>query len=137
MALPEINVDTFRMKPVRELVGLLPDLDAALTVCNELDEAGLDPSTSQLLSGDEGARILDSGGTEHGYRARLVRFFQNLGFNQNVLAVYDEGLRRGGALLSIPCSRDEAVRMAGYLARHGGHAMNYYGEETLEHLGPP
>ncbi len=117
-------------------MGVLPDLDSALATCSDLEAARVDLSAAQLLHGVEGARILDPSGTEHGYKERLLRFFQSFGFEQNVLAVYEEGLNRGGALLTIHCTRDEAGVIAGHMTAHGGHAINYYGDGTLEHLGP-
>ena len=95
MTVPPSNVDIFRHKPVHEVSALLPDEQGAVAACQALHSAGIDVAEVQILRGEEGARILDKHGTEHGYAARLVRVLQNLGIDENALDVYDEGLRKG------------------------------------------
>ena len=137
MTLPPVNVDTFRHKPVHELSALLPDESSTTAACHDLGKAGVDLARVQILFGAEGARILDKHGTEHGYAARLVRVLQNLGIDENALDVYDEGLRKGETLITIPCERASARDIAYLLQPHGGHAMIYWGKGTRELLSAP
>jgi hypothetical protein len=135
--MPPRNVDVFRHKPVEELSALLPTERVAAAVCRDLITVGYDVAQMQILSGEEGARILDKRGLEHGYRARLVRVLQNLGIDENALDVYDEGLRSGETLITIPCASESARDLAYLLQPHGAHAMIYWGKGTRELLSGP
>ena len=137
MATPPMNVDAFRHKPVHEVSALLPDEGSTDAVCEDLQKAGVDLAQVQLLRGEEGARILDKSGTRHGYGARLVRTLQNLGIDENALDVYDEGLRKGETLITIPCAIESARDIAYLLQPRGGHAMIYWGRGTRELLSGP
>ncbi len=137
MKLPPSNVDKFRHKPVHAVSALLPDEQSTVAACQDLDNAGFEVTQAQILRGEEGARILDSRGTQHGYAAHLVRILQRLGMDENSLDVYDEALRHGETLISIPCASDSARDVAYILENHGGHAMFYWGRGTREVLSAP
>jgi hypothetical protein len=137
MAVPPSNVDIFRHKPVNEVSALLPDERSTVAVCQDLQNRGVDLAEVQILRGEEGARILDKHGTEHGYIARLVRVLQRLGIDENALDVYDEGLRKGETLITIPCASKSARDLAYLLRPHGGHAVIYWGKGTRELLSAP
>lgn len=129
MKLPPSNVDTFRHKPVHAVSALLPDEQSTVAACQDLDNAGFEVAQAQILRGEEGARILDKRGTQHGYAAHLVRILQRLGTDENSLDVYDEALRNGETLISIPCVSDSAYMLENHgqeLARFllGGHAVS-------------
>ena len=81
MGSPGTNVDQFRQRPSQEIAALLPDRDAVDSVLDEFHAGDVDISAVQILHGAEGARILDPTGVEHGLRARVVRFLQNLGYD--------------------------------------------------------
>lgn len=133
---PSVNVDPFR-RPVHEVAALLPDRRAVDRALHDLGAADIDVSEVRILHGDEGARILDHTGAEHGVATRLVRFLQNLGYTQSILAVYDEGLRKHEALISIPCRADRRYAVGKLLQGQGGHAIIYFGPGTAETLTPP
>jgi hypothetical protein len=137
LTFPRTNVDTFRHKPVHEVSALLPDEPSTTAACHDLLKAGVDLAQAQILFGDEGARILDKHGTEHGYAARLVRMLQRLGIDENALDVYHEGLRKGERLITIPCVNESARDMASVLVPHGAHAIIYWGRGTRELLSGP
>jgi hypothetical protein len=137
LKVPPSNVDTFRHKPVHEVSALLPDEKSTVAAFQDLHNAGFDVTHAQILRGEEGARILDKRGTQHGYAARLVRILQRLGIDENALDVYDEALRKGETLITIPCASDSARDLSYLLETHGGHAMLYWGRGTREVLGAP
>jgi hypothetical protein len=56
----------------------------------------------EISCGEQGARILDAHGRYHGLRARVVRAFQDLGYDAQTLTIYDEALRHGDLLLHVP-----------------------------------
>ena len=137
MDLQRINVDHFRHRPVRELAALLPDVRAVEASAEALSAAGTDISQVRVLEGEQGVRILDRSGAAHGFLTTLVRFLQSLGFDQSFLAVYDEGLRKGQALMTVPCTRAEAQRVSEVLLVHGAHGVVYFGSASAETLSPP
>ncbi len=82
MSGPLDNVDEFRHRPVNAVAGVLPTPDSAGEVVQELQSTGSDVSDIGVLHGEEGARILDRTGAEHGTKAKTIRFFQNWGYDE-------------------------------------------------------
>jgi hypothetical protein len=132
-----LNVDEFRRIPVREVAALFPSTEAAVSAWNEMQSAATSVTKPRILQGEEGARILDTHGTEHGLKARLQRLWQNIGNLENDLAVYGEGLRKGEALLSVGCSRDVARELAQVIEQHGGSAIIYFDRYSAARLSGP
>jgi hypothetical protein len=90
-----INVDHFIHRPEAAVTALLPDWQSVESALADLQSGGFDAEHARILLGEEGARILDIAGAEHGFWHRLARALQRLGYDQNTLALYDEGLRSG------------------------------------------
>jgi hypothetical protein len=134
---PETNVDQFRHRPSQEIAALLPDREAVDSVLAEFQAGGVDISAVQILDGAEGARILDPTGVEHGLRARVVRFLQNLGYDESILAVYYEGLSKGECLLTVPCPAVDRYRLGQVLVARGAHGVIYFGAGAAETLTAP
>jgi hypothetical protein len=134
---PMTNVDEFRHRPVNELAALLPDEQAVDAVINDLQTANVDISTVRVLHGEEGADILDPTGAEHGFGTRIVRWLQTRGYDRNILDVYEEGLSKGEALITVPCAPADSRRMGRLMLPHGGHAIIYFGPGTAETLTAP
>jgi hypothetical protein len=132
-----INVDEFRHRPVSELAALLPDKQAAEAAINDLQTANIDISTVRVLHGEEGADILDPTGAEHGFATRIVRWLQTRGYDRNILDVYEEGLEKGEALITVPCTPADSRRLGRLLLPHGAHGVIYFGPETAETLTAP
>ena len=99
---PQIDVDHFYHRPTYRVVGLLTEQSQAPALPRELASAGVDVAAVEILCGEQGARILDAHGRYHGLRARVVRAFQQLGYDAQTLAIYDEALRHGDLLLHVP-----------------------------------
>ena len=70
----------------------------------------------EILCGEQGAHILDAHGHYHGLRARIVRAFQQPGYDGNTLAIYDEALGHGELVLHVPASPADR-RSTGLLAK--------------------
>jgi hypothetical protein len=132
-----LNVDEFRRIPVREIAALFPNIEAAISAWNETHLVAADAAKPRILQGEEGARILDTHGTEHGLKARLQRLWQNIGNLENDLAIYGEGLRKGKALLSVGCSRDVARDLAQVFEQHGASAIIYFDRYSAARLSGP
>jgi nucleotide-binding universal stress UspA family protein len=134
---PSDNVDRFLDRPANAVSGLVPDRERADEVLDALRSSGTDPNDVVVLHGREGVHILDRNGTEHGWHAKLVRFFQNWGYDDGVLNLYDEGLRKGESVFVIPSTPEDKVGLARLLQRHQGHAIHYFGLRTAESLSGP
>jgi nucleotide-binding universal stress UspA family protein len=134
---PSENVDQFINRPVNAVISLIPDRQRVEETLDALRAAGTDVSDVVVLHGPEGVRILDTDGTEHGGRARFVRFFQNWGYDDAVLNLYDEGLRKGESAVMIPSTQEDKAALARLLRQHQGHAIHYFGVQSAESLSGP
>ena len=129
---PQINVDHFYHRPIYHVVGLLTEKSEIPALSSELAAAGVDVSAVEILCGEQGVRILDAHGRYHGLRARIVRAFQQLGYDETTLAIYDEALRDGELLLHVPARPADRGRIAALLQRHQVHDVGYFGPGTFE-----
>jgi len=117
-------------------VGLLPEQSEIPALSRELASAGVDVSAVEILCGEQGARILDAHGRYHGLRARIVRAFQQIGYDENTLAIYDEALGHGELVLRVPARPADRDRIAALLHRHQVHDVGYFGPGTFEQFPP-
>jgi hypothetical protein len=130
---PRVNVDEFTHHPTHHVVGVLSNASDLAALVSELRESGgVAPEKIDLLRGERGAEILDEDGSHHGVRARLVRGFQRLGYDQTLLAIYDEALRKGSLVLHVPAMPAASRRVAEILWRHGVTDIGYFGTGTFE-----
>ncbi|XVV08944.1 universal stress protein [Actinoplanes sp. CA-131856] len=134
---PSDNVDVFVDRPADAVSGLVPDRQSMAELLEDLRAAGVDVSGVTVLHGPEGVRILDSDGSRHGWHARFVRFFQNWGYDDAILNLYDEGLRKGEVAFMIPAAPDERHEIARLVRQRRGHAVHYFGPERAESLSGP
>jgi transcriptional regulator with XRE-family HTH domain len=103
-------------------------------ICRELESAGVNIAAVEILCGERGAAILDEHGRYHGLRGRIVRAVQRLGYDEETLARYDEGLRDGDLLLRVPSPPAQRYHVAALLQLHQVHQMGYFGREWFEQL---
>jgi hypothetical protein len=129
---PQINVDHFYHRPVYHVVGLLTENSEIPAITRDLASAGVDVAAVEILCGEQGARILDEYGRYHGLRARIVRAFQLLGYDQTTLAIYDEALRKGDLLLRVPAQPAQRLRVVALLQHHHLHDLGYFAPGTFE-----
>ena len=129
---PQINVDHFYHRPIYHVVGLLTEQSEIPALSRDLASAGVDVAAVEILCGEQGARILDEHGRYHGLRARVVRAFQQLGYDQETLDIYDEALRHGDLLLYVPARPADRHRIAALLQRYQVHDVGYFGPGTFE-----
>jgi hypothetical protein len=132
-----VNVDHFIHRPVAAVTALLPDRQSVESALGNLQAGSFDAEHARILDGEEGARILDIRGVEHGFWRGLVRAMQSLGYDQNILAVYDEGLRSGQALVTVPCAPVSRYEVGNGMRARGAHAITYFGVGTAEALSGP
>ena len=129
---PQVNVDHFYHRPTYRVVGLLSEQSEIPSLSRDLASAGVDVAEVEILCGEQGARILDAHGHYHGLRGRIVRAFQQLGYDETTLAIYDEALRDGELVLHVPARPADRGRIAALLQRHHVHDVGYFGPGTFE-----
>jgi hypothetical protein len=132
-----VNIDEFRHRPVHEVAALLPGREPVELALDDLRSADVDTREVRILYGEEGAHILDRTGAEHGILTQLVRTLQNLGYDENILAVYDEGLRSQEALMTVPCAPERRYEVGNLLRARGAHGIIYFGRGRAETLSGP
>src|SRR5262249_1613603 len=109
----------------------------SLATSRDLASAGIIVSAVEIVCGERGARSLDAHGRYHGLRARIVRAFQQLGYDGNTLAVYDEALGHGGLVQHVPARPADRSRIAALLQSHHVHDVGYFGPGTFEQFPIP
>lgn len=86
----------------------------------------------EILCGEQGTRILDEHCRHHGLRGRVVRAFQQLGYDAEAGQIFDEALRGGDLLLHVPAPPADRYRIAAPLQRLQVHDVGYFGPGTFE-----
>jgi hypothetical protein len=64
---PRRNEDRFYRYPKHRVVAIIDDDQLLETAVKHLDDAGIDLDTVHILSGPDGARLLDRSGKRHGF----------------------------------------------------------------------
>jgi hypothetical protein len=131
MATVRDNVDDFEVHPVYAVAAVLPDRGHADRAVEALR------SDAEVLHGPEGLRILDARGESHGPSAWVHRLLQNWTYYEQILGLYAESLARGEFLVVVPASPSERAGLARILTEHEGHAVYYFGFNTVESITGP
>jgi hypothetical protein len=59
----------------------------------------------------------------------LIGYFKDIGISEEEAAMYAEGIRRGGAIVTIQCEDDQADGVTGVLKDSGATDINKHAEE--------
>lgn len=131
-----LNVNQFYKYPMNRVVAIFEDLGQVRSALPQLEQAGFDPSGMNVLSGPEGARLLNLKGAGLGFWARALRVLQRGGaFEGETLRVHDAALKNGQAIIFVPVrNNDEEHRAAGILHRCGGRSIFRYHRWTIDPL---
>jgi hypothetical protein len=132
---PRRNESRFYRYPMRRVVAVFDDdrsLDAALA---GLRQVGADLSRMHVLSGAEGARLLDRTGKSHGLRARLLRLLQRSAYEGDVLDLHDQVLNNGGHVLYVPVRNEDQQTTATRILRDaGGRQLLYFRRWSVQQI---
>ena len=132
---PRRNEDRFYRYPKNRVVAIIaddPHLSAAL---RDLERVGVSMPDVNVLSGVDGARLLDRTGTGHGLRARLLRAFQRGAYEVDALRAHEQALQAGHHVVYVPVrDQEQARRVAAVLRGAGGHYLLYFGAWTIGQL---
>ncbi len=130
---PHRNEPVFYRYPMQRLVAVLDEGAGVDEALQRLREIGVDLSAVHVLSGTEGAALLDRRGERHGLKARLLRLLQWTSAENDTLEIHDRALRDGGHVLYVPVrGEDRKERVAEALRAAGGHHLVYFGRFTTE-----
>ena len=130
---PHRNEPVFYRYPMQRLVAVLDDGTGVDEALQQLRGIGVDLSAVHVLSGTEGAALLDRRGKRHGPKARLLRLLQWTASENDALEVHDRALRDGGHVLYVPVrGEDRKEQVAEGLRAAGGHHLVYFGRFTTE-----
>ncbi|CCH88462.1 protein of unknown function [Modestobacter italicus] len=130
---PHRNEPGFYRYPMHQLVAVLDDQASADDAVEKLRGIDVDVSEVHVLSGPEGAALLDRTGQRHGLRGQLLRLLQWTSSENDTLDLHDRALRNGGHVVYVPVrGEDRKKRVAGALRAAGGHLLVYFGRFTTE-----
>lgn len=77
-----------------------------------------------VFAHDEGIRRLDAAGTHHGVRGAVVRTLQRfMSADARYLRILDAALRRGGVVVAVRVTGDDAGAVAAALEAQGAHSI--------------
>ena len=121
----------FEGYPRDHLVGIVENEEAAKKLADELTQQGV-PDV-QILSGAEGAEVLDSDGSEHGVFGRLMRTVERMSAEIDHLREYERAVREGSAVVVVPAKEAPLREQATEIYRkHNARFVNYFGSMTVE-----
>ena len=130
---PHRNEPMFYRYPMQQLVAVLDDGTGVDEALQQLRQIGVDLSAVHVLSGTEGAALLDRRGERHGPKARLLRLLQWTASENDALEMHDRALQDGGHVLYVPVRGEgRKGRVAEALRAAGGHHLVYFGRFTTE-----
>jgi hypothetical protein len=124
---PLRNERRFYRYPMFRIAAILDDADDTRTAVDALERAGVDVSKVNLLTGREGARLLDRTGRSHGWGARLLRLLQRGAYEGDALEAHERALKEGRNVIYVPArGNEESYRVAEILRAAGGHYILHF-----------
>jgi hypothetical protein len=132
---PRRNEPRFYRYPMRRVVAIIDDSGSLEAILEDLETAGIDVSAVNVLSGQEGARLLDRTGVIHGLRGRLLRLTQKTAYEHEALAAHEKALIKGRHVLYVPVRRsDQRERVVDIIRDHGGYGIIHFKRWVIEHI---
>jgi hypothetical protein len=132
---PRRNEPRFYRYPVGRVVAILDDAASLERTLDGLAGAGIDVSAVNVLSGQEGARLLDRTGAVHGRRGRLLRLLQRTAYEDEALVNHDKALRLGRHVLYIRVKgKGQRQRVVDLIQSNGGYGIIHFRRWVIEHI---
>jgi hypothetical protein len=92
-------------------------------------------SKVNVLSGPQGAMLLDPTGVRHGLRGQFLRWRQGYGYETDALGVHTDALAKGRHVMYVPVKGDqERQRVLEILRARGGHHLLHFRRWTIEEV---
>ena len=132
---PRRNENRFYRYPMHRVVAIIDDNASVQVALHGLQQAGMDMTKVNVLTGPEGARLLDRTGTGHGLRARLLRLAQWGTYEGNALQAHERALNDGHHVIYVPVrGDDQRSRVIDILHAAGGHYLLHFRLWSIEML---
>jgi len=130
------NTSFFYRYPMNRVTAIVDEPAAVTAALSQLKEAGFDLTAVNVLSGREGARLLNPEGAGHGLWARALRALQRGGaFEGETLRIHDSALSNDHAVVFVPVRNDSEEQSAVcILHRYGGRSMFRFRRWTIDPL---
>ena len=129
------NEPRFYRYPMRRVVAIIDDSASLEAILEDLETAGIDVSAVNVLSGQEGARLLDRTGAIHGLRGRLLRLAQWTASEYDALAAHEKALIKGRHVLYVAVRRsDQRERVVDIIRDHGGYGIIHFKRWVIEDI---
>lgn len=133
MGRPRHNEERYYVHPIKRVVAILDDEVRCIAACHDLEQAGIDLSEVNVLSGPEGAHLLDRRGAGHGVLARLIRLLQQGTYDGKALTVHGLALIQGRWVLYVPVRGKGQLRKVLVILRaHGARKILHFRRWAME-----
>ncbi len=117
------NVNQFYRYPMNRVAAIFAGLSGVKAALPQLEQAGFDLTGVNVLSGREGARLLDLDGTGHGLLARALRVLQRGGaFEGETLRIHHSALGSDQSVVFVPVRNDRDEQQAAESCADAGAA---------------
>ena len=134
---PRRNEPRFYRYPMRRVAAIIDDPASLDAILKDLETAGVDVSAVHVLSGQEGARLLDRTGASHGLRGRLLRLAQWTASEHDALDLHEKALINGQHVVYVPVKgRHQRQRVVDIIRSHGGYGIFHFNRWVIEHFFP-
>ena len=128
------NEKRFYRYPINRMVAVV-DASSLDAIIAELGRAGIAVSEVNVLSGQEGARLLDPTGVRHGLRGFLLRLRQTGGYEADLLEAHAQALQAGGHVIYVPVKgEDERQRVIDVLRASGGRDLVHFRKWVIQEI---
>ena len=133
---PRVNENRFYSYPMHRVVAIIDDDAQVKAALQDLQQGGVEEVTGvNVLSGPEGAQLLDRAGTQHGFRGRVLRLTQRGAFEGDALQAHERALNNGHQVIYVPVRGEPQRRQIVTILRAaGGHDLLYFRRWGVEDL---
>ena len=132
---PHWNESRFYRYPSRRVAAVFDqrsEVDAAVL---HLQQAGVAVAKVHVLSGPEGAQLLDRSGARHGFLARLLRVLQHGAYEGDTLRHHERELNGGSHIMFVPLHRkQDPLELAKILQPVGARDLIYFARWSITPL---
>jgi hypothetical protein len=134
---PRRNEARFYRYPMRRIVAIIDDDVGVQAALDALQQAGIDVTKINVLTGPEGARLLDRTGARRGLGARLLRLAQMGAYEGDALESHERALNEGKSVIYVPVrGKDQRSRVVDILRSAGGYYLLHFRPWSIEVLTP-
>jgi hypothetical protein len=129
------NENRFYRYPMRRISAIIDDAAGLQAALDALPQTAVDVSKVHVLTGPEGARLLDRSGTGHGLWARLLRLAQWGAYEGNALEAHERALQSGHNVIFVPVrNTEQRSRIVEVLRTAGGYHLLHFRPWSIEML---